>query len=231
LYAHRQFLQKGEKKMMRRVLFGIVPALLAAQLLLSVGADETFARPRLVWDPSPGTVSGYVIYYGRTSDGFSYSVDVGRKTEYSLDRLALRSAPVYCFTVTAYNGRTESDCSNSVCWIADDSLVLHLPTYGSFGKIPESDPEFAREVNFSFEGKSRDFLVEYEAYDIDSSDELEISVNGWHIGYAPKTANNSWGRPPRIKVHKEYVNDNGPNILTFTNTRNWKWAVRDVEVH
>jgi hypothetical protein len=68
----------------------------------------------LEWDPNTETdLAGYKIYWGTASGSYPSSVDVGRKTSYTLT--GLQGGKTYYITATAYNtGGLESGHSNEV---------------------------------------------------------------------------------------------------------------------
>jgi hypothetical protein len=214
---------------MRKFPCGIFAVLAVAQFLLLVVTGQSFARPRLAWDQSPGEIDGYMIHCWSISDGLEHAVDAGFANEYPMDDLPLSKGQVNCFSITAYNSHGESGFSNPVCW-AEDSSIVQIPAWGAFGNPDGSNSLGDQEVNFSFEGLGRDMLIRYTAYDVDLSDEVKISINGRFTGYVPRTENECWGEGQVLTVPAKYLNLDD-NILTFTNTRtNWQWAVSNVEV-
>lgn len=62
----------------------------------------------LQWDASSGTVDGYKVYYGTSSNAPNNAIDVGTATQYSLDVLPLAENTQYFFCVSAYNTAGES---------------------------------------------------------------------------------------------------------------------------
>ena len=113
--------------------------------------------------------------------------------------------------------------------------LIPLPSADAYGNIKGGDQSHIDEVNYSFSGLSGDVVLYYEAWDVDFADEVEILVNGTHVGYAPTTANDSWGGMQTIIVPDALVNDSSDNYLSFNNTSNppkqWYWGVRDVSVN
>jgi hypothetical protein len=114
---------------------------------------------------------------------------------------------------------------------AQESIPIGTP--GEYGMI-SGDASQVNEVMFSFGGMSGDIVLKYEVYDADNDTEIQILLNGYEVGYAPLSGNNSWGGEQRIILPDEYVNDSGINILTFNSTCNppnaWMWGVRNVSV-
>ena len=54
---------------------------------------------------TPRFLAGYKVYYGLLSDQYSYSVDVGNRTSYTLSNLQDRK--IYYFAATAYDREVE----------------------------------------------------------------------------------------------------------------------------
>jgi len=105
---------------------------------------------------------------------------------------------------------------------------------GAYGKLVGGDETHADEVNYNFDGVSGDVTVAYEAWDVDDDDEVEIMVNGLHVGYVPVTSDEAWSGTRLVVLADTLVFDSGTNVLTFSNTNNppneeW-WGVRDVSI-
>jgi fibronectin type 3 domain-containing protein len=68
----------------------------------------------LAWDPSiPTGVAGYYLYIGTASGIYSFTIDVGMVTSYTLNNLEVGNT--YYLAVTAYDSSgIESDFSNEV---------------------------------------------------------------------------------------------------------------------
>ena len=109
---------------------------------------------------------------------------------------------------------------------------IALPDTGAYGRISGGDSFHVEEVNYSFEGVPGDVTVNYEAWDVDFSTEVEILVNGVHLGYAAVTPNGSWGVAAQVVLPDGWVSDAGENVLTFNNTYNppktYAWGVGNV---
>lgn len=103
---------------------------------------------KLAWDPSPGTVGGYELFWGSSSGLYSESLDVGKNTTATVDEL---SPGVHYFAVKAYVGsgpsQLYSDFSNEVSASAQapasgighgSPLIPIIPTSAEFSvRIPE----------------------------------------------------------------------------------------------
>ena len=114
------------------------------------------------------------------------------------------------------------------------SVDAELPSDAAYGNIKGGDKSHIDEVNYSFGEFSGDVVIYYEAWDVDVADEVEIILNGTHIGYVPVTANNSWGGVQAITLPDDLVNDSSYNYLSFNNRYNppkqFIWGVRNVSV-
>ena len=79
----------------------------------------------LVWNPSSGTVEGYIVYWGRTSNDRSNSRDVGASTRCDLNSLPLSEGVTYYLSVSAYNQTGKSvPCSPVVFTPGDNTPPL-----------------------------------------------------------------------------------------------------------
>jgi len=113
--------------------------------------------------------------------------------------------------------------------------TIPLPSAPEYGYIKNGNQQYTDRVRFSFQGRPGDVTVRYQVYDVDYADELAIVVNGRFLGYAPVTPNQKWSGSLSVTLPDAWVEDSGPNVLTFDNTRNpprlfW-WGVRDVSVY
>jgi hypothetical protein len=117
--------------------------------------------------------------------------------------------------------------------VLEDDLIP-LPDSAGYGRISGGDLTHVNEVNYSFYGSAGDVTVYYEVWDVDFADEVEILVNGESAGFAPTTANNSWGSMQAVVLPDDAVYDASVNLLTFTNTYNppktYWWGVRNVSL-
>jgi hypothetical protein len=87
-------------------------------ILFQLATNANSAQVTLAWDPNTEPdLAGYRIYYGLLSDQYSFSVDVGNRTSYTLSNL--ESAKTYYFAATAYDQYgDESDFSDEVVFNA-----------------------------------------------------------------------------------------------------------------
>jgi len=111
---------------------------------------------------------------------------------------------------------------------------LELPALETHGFIPGAVSGNMDHAQYRFEGKPGDMVVQYQAYDVDSEIEVEIVLNGRHIGFVPTTEDSQWGETRAITLPQNLIHENGPNVLEFSNTSNppqtYVWAVRNVSI-
>lgn len=99
--------------MTRRI--GLVSGLFC--LLVVLGAAGVAPGATLVWDPVPGEVTGYKVYYGTVAGSYPYFVNVGPSTSRLLDNLSnLREGVRHNIAVTSYNVSGESAFSIPLSW-------------------------------------------------------------------------------------------------------------------
>ena len=97
-------------------------------------ANSYAGQLQLAWDPSPSPdVTGYMLYYGPTSGGYTQSIDMGNVTEY-ID-YNLIDGQTYYFAVTAYDSYgDQSDYSNEVSAAIGSSQYLLLIAKAGTGR-------------------------------------------------------------------------------------------------
>jgi len=114
----------------------VTSLILFATLLFS--SIDSVAQLRLAWDPNTEPdVAGYWIYYGTASRSYTYSIDVGNVTTYTLQ--GLTQGVTYYIALTAYDSaNNESDYSNEVSGRVTETVstpnVLNGPTSGATGQ-------------------------------------------------------------------------------------------------
>jgi len=96
---------------------GDAPAPPSTSSTSSGGTVSSGSSATLYWDPAIATgISGYRVYYGSAPGTYEQipgqGVDVGNATSYTVTGLG--SGTRYYFTVTSYDGSTESTYSNEV---------------------------------------------------------------------------------------------------------------------
>jgi len=105
----------AEKKYARRK--RSLTLLLLVSLLGFISTTEASAASiKLAWDASPDRlVTGYRLYYGRSSGVYTVVVDAGNRTDYTVT--GLDAGLTYYFTATAYTGTgDESTFSNETSY-------------------------------------------------------------------------------------------------------------------
>ncbi|GEM_PF-6163347 len=111
---------------------------------------------------------------------------------------------------------------------------LPLPSVAAYGKIQGGDQSHADKVAYCFPGRIGDMYLSYQAYDIDSMNEVEIFVNGIKVQDVPLTAKNEWSGNLGVYLPDALVNNVGVNIVIFDNTNNPpganSWGVRQVSI-
>ena len=81
----------------------------------------------LAWNASSGNVDGYKVHYGTTASNPSKSIDVGKATQYDIDKLPLNDNVEYFFCVSAYNAVGESDPCPPVAYTPADTTPPSPP--------------------------------------------------------------------------------------------------------
>jgi hypothetical protein len=160
-----------------------------------------------------------VYAYGRTNQAGDYTADINPFT-----------AGDMLLTISRYNYRSYEDTVRVL-----DSIPVALPAAGEYGRIKSGEQTHVNEIQYSFEGTTGNVTIDYEAYDIDSTKEVQILINGQRAGYMAVSPNDGWGGPFSIILSDNAVNDDSLNILAFDNTSNppkslW-WGVRNVSVN
>jgi hypothetical protein len=107
-----------------------------------------------------------------------------------------------------------------------------LPAYGTYGQISGNTAQLDQ-VSFSFPARSKKAKLTYQGYDINTSGEVSIVINGTTIGYTGKTKKSKWGGNKSITLPMAYLSSSSTNIVTFktnsTPSTN-PWGVRNVKV-
>jgi hypothetical protein len=89
--------------------------------MLLIPLDVLAADITLAWEPSPGTVAGYRVYYGVTPGVYTLTVDAGTQTTRTIQ--GLTGGVRYYFVVRAYSSAgLESANSNEVNAVPDSLL-------------------------------------------------------------------------------------------------------------
>jgi hypothetical protein len=111
---------------------------------------------------------------------------------------------------------------------------LPLPSSDAYGNIPGGDQAHKDQVAFCFDGQPGDAVIEYEAWDVSSATEVEITLNGLHMAFAPITLGQQWSFPVTIRLPQDQVKQDSTNRLVFSNAfnppANELWGVRNISV-
>ena len=108
-------------------------------LIFLIGFYSNALGATLLWDASPGEVTGYRLYYSTSTGSYSDTqrVEVINVTSYSTDFLPLAENTLYYFVVTAYNSAGESGYSNEVFLIQDDNTPPGTVSEFEAKEVPE----------------------------------------------------------------------------------------------
>jgi Cytochrome c bacterial/Cytochrome c554 and c-prime len=111
---------------------------------------------------------------------------------------------------------------------------LPLPSSAAYGRIKSGDRTHVDEVNYTFAGLAGDVQLNYEVWDVDLGNEVQILLNGVEIAFAPRTGNEAWGNAQSVTLPDSLIDDSSENLLTFKNTYNppklYWWGVRSVSI-
>lgn len=107
----------GRRKRRSRNYLWLLLFLIAAGIALVAtrsAFEDVTVSARLAWDPSPDmSVTGYKIYYTKSSWDQAVAIDAGNRTEFNV--AGLERGVTYRFAATAYNRQgDESRFSNEV---------------------------------------------------------------------------------------------------------------------
>jgi hypothetical protein len=110
-------------------------AYLCALLFLS-STSAVAQTVTLAWDPSPSSgIAGYYVYVGTQSRHYTWAVDAGNTTTYTVG--GLNVGTTYCFSVQAYNtAHQQSAFSGEVCTVPD--VALSVASFTSNTDLPAS---------------------------------------------------------------------------------------------
>jgi hypothetical protein len=144
MHCFRQKTQKPFSTVIKNISFMVITAVFV--LTTAIGAEAA----KLVWNSSSGDPDGYIVYWGETTSSMHHTVDVGNQTQYDLANLYLSPGDRVCFSVTAYDGSSESAPSSTIC---------HDEPYpSSSGSIGSIETKIEAE---SYDGKSRRIYKQY----------------------------------------------------------------------
>ncbi|MGH7452022.1 MAG: LamG domain-containing protein, partial [bacterium] len=111
---------------------------------------------------------------------------------------------------------------------------IALPAAEAYGRINSSNQSHPDKVAYCFPDQPGHKLLSFQAYDIDTQDEVAVILNGTKVFDVPLTANNSWSGLLGVLLPDELIDDYDDNELIFDNTKNppqsLLWGVRRVSV-
>ena len=112
----------------------------------------------------------------------------------------------------------------------DATLSLGQMYTGSHGNAFEGQTSSDGNVNFEFSGSGSDLTVQFNAYDVDRSNEIEVFINGESLGFVARGVDNGLNTNLITIDAADLVS--GSNTLTFEQNINnaWKWGVTDILV-
>ncbi|MGH7455691.1 MAG: hypothetical protein ACRENG_30325, partial [bacterium] len=109
-----------------------------------------------------------------------------------------------------------------------------LPAVAAYGNILGGDRSHPDEVTYIFSGRAGHLHLSFQAYDINTQDEVKILLNGTQVANAPLTADNQWSGDLGVVLPDALVNNASPNLVIFDNTQNppgtLQWGVRQVSI-
>ena len=114
-------------------------------LFLAFTANARAGQVTLAWDANTEPeLGGYKLYYGQTSGNYTWSVDAGNQTTYTLT--GLTAGQTYYFAVKAYDrlGQNESAFSNAV------QATIPIPTGAPVANFTASPTTGTASLNVAF---------------------------------------------------------------------------------
>jgi len=101
------------------------------------------AQIRMTWDPNQEpNVAGYKIFYGTESQNYEISIDVGKKTDYTLT--GLTAGKRYYWAIKTYDSlKKESGFSKEISGIATDAVTNVTPVPDSPRLLSQATKEGA----------------------------------------------------------------------------------------
>jgi hypothetical protein len=200
---------------------------------------------------SEADLAGYNVYYGTSSRKYGPPIPVGKRTEFTIDRL--QTGRTYYVALTALdNAGNESGFSREIRIAAEeeapapapkkpapepvnDNRYVSLPSNRPLGYMREGDRSHFKRVKFRFERMPGEGILRYRVYDINRPNRIRIVLNGHVVGHAPVTKRNAWGQRVTVRLPDAFLRDAKPNKLVFKHLRSSSkrprfWAVDDVAV-
>ncbi len=168
---------------------------------------------------------GNIAISTANANGISiYTIGLG-SSEYidepMLERIASETQAGY------FNAPTSSDLQEVYNAIAQDISDFDISTvsYGTDGFTPYN---YAYSASFDSNNSSTPYILSYDAWDIDSTDEdCFIYVNGVYFDEIPPTGNWNWGS---FEHDITSLVQDGTNTISFYDSRDWINSVRNVVI-
>ncbi len=112
--------------------------------------------------------------------------------------------------------------------------TIPLPAVAAYGNILGGDRSHPDDVTYIFPGRAGHFYLSYQAYDINTPDEVKILLNGNQVANVRLTANNQWSGNLGVVLPDALANNTSLNLMIFDNTNNppgtLSWGVRQVSI-
>jgi len=217
--------------------FGVIVNPPAAPTLASPpeGATGISTSPTLSWNASSSATS----YQLQVSTNSSFSTTVFNQNEITNTSQVvpgLANNTTYFWRVNATNGGGTSDWSSArnFTTVGSATIPIPLPAANAYGNIPGVDQSHVDKVAYSFPGRAGHLFLSYQAYDIDTKDEVKVLFNDTKVTNVALTANNKWSGNLGVLLRDALVNNTTTNIVVFDNSQNpphsLTWGVRRVSV-
>ncbi len=148
---------------------GIISFLL---IFLTFQTSISFAAQiRMTWDPNPEpNVAGYKIFYGTASKTYEKSIDVGKKTDYTITGLS--AGKRYYLALKTYDAANhESELSNEIIAVATEAATDRTPLPAT----PKLVSQMPKEVETQKAPKG-EIAADSDQYVIGAEDVLYIHV-------------------------------------------------------
>ena len=113
--------------------------------------------------------------------------------------------------------------------VGDAQLTLGELESGRWGNHWAGRSEPDGEVTASFEGTDSDLTLSLVGYDVDLRREVEVLLNGEHLGYLQRGRNNGFNDGDSFFIAADQQ-VSGTNVVTIAQAHNvnWKWGVTDI---
>jgi len=171
----------------------------------------------IISDLSYGTYYFVVVALDTSDNESVYSSEVSKtiaSTTASTTTSKTTTSASTSTTSTTTTASTSSSDTTSSASTGSVSSPIPLPSAGIYGQVSGNASQL-RKVDFSFSGRKSERKVYYRCYDVDSSSEVSILINGTFAGYAKRAKNNRWSKTRVITLKANYMNESSANILTF----------------